>query len=107
MLTDSLDTLLESDMFKGTIVYGHPIDRKPWYGYLYIAKFVERNKLKIGISADYTARDDQLKRKTDTQDSGKIIYLWSLPINAEIESKVKILLSHFTRRYSNTITMFI
>ena len=100
MLTDSLDTLLESDMFKGTIVYGHPIDRKPWYGYLYIAKFVERNKLKIGISADYTARDDQLKRKTDTQDSGKIIYLWSLPINAEIESKVKILLSHFTRRYS-------
>ena len=100
MLTDSLDTLLESDMFKGTIVYGHPIVRKPWYGYLYIAKFVERNKLKIGISADYTARDDQLKRKTDTQDSGKIIYLWSLPINAEIESKVKILLSHFTRRYS-------
>jgi len=100
MLTDSFDSLLESDMFKGAIAYGQPIDRKPWYGYLYIAKFLERDKLKIGIASKLDRRDMQLRLQNEYQDSGKIIYYWSVPINAEIESKVKEILFFFTRRYS-------
>ena len=87
-------------MFKGVIAYGHPIDRKPWYGYLYIAKFIERDKLKIGIASKLDRRDMQLRLQNEYQDSGKIIYYWSIPINAEIESKVKEILFFFTRRYS-------
>ena len=89
-------------MFIGAKVYPRPPKRKPWYGYLYIATFTERNKLKIGISADYAARDMQLRLKNETKDSAKIYYLWSLPFKAEIEANVKVLLFHFTK--SGTVT---
>ena len=45
----------------------------------------------------------QLRLKNETKDSAKIYYLWSLPINAEIEAKVKVLLFHFTKRDSDEI----
>ena len=70
------EMLLESKMFIGAKVYPRPPKRKPWYGYLYIATFTERNKLKIGISADYAARDMQLRLKNETKDSAKIYYLF-------------------------------
>ena len=42
----------------------------------------------------------QLRIENETQDSGEIIYCWSMPTNAEVETKIKGLLFHFTRRYS-------
>ena len=93
MLTDSFETLVDSDMFKGTLAYGYPLDRKPWYGYLYIATFADEKKLKIGVTSNLDRRDMQL--------SSKITYIWSLPVHTEIESKVKEVLFYFTNRESS------
>ena len=105
MLSSSVDELLKSEMFKGTKAYGHSYDTgirlKPWYGFLYIAKFATRDKLKIGITSDLEQRDQQLKNKTDKQEPSQIIYCWSMPTNEEIESKVKKLLFFFTKRDGN------
>lgn len=100
MLTDSFESLVDSDMFRGSLAYGYPLDRKPWYGYLYIATFADEEKLKIGVTSNLDRRDMQLRQQTKTQDSGKITYIWSLPVHTEIESKVKEVLFHFTNRDS-------
>lgn len=105
MLSGSVDELINSEMFKGSKAYGHSYDKgirlKPWYGFLYIAKFKTRDKLKIGITSDLEQRDQQLKNKTDKQEPSQIIYCWSMPTNEEIESKVKKLLFFFTKRDGN------
>ena len=76
MLSGSVDELVNSEMFKGSKAYGHSYDKgirlKPWYGFLYIAKFKTRDKLKIGITSDLEQRDQQLKNKTDKQEPSQI-----------------------------------
>lgn len=105
MLSGSVDELVNSEMFKGSKAYGHSYDKgirlKPWYGFLYIAKFNRKDKLKIGITSDLEQRDQQLKNKTDKQEPSQIIYCWSMPTNEEIESKIKKLLFFFTKRDGN------
>lgn len=87
-------------MFLGAKAYGRTNQIKPWYGSLYIATYRMKNKVKIGITSNLRARDDQLRLKSGGQDPSNIIYCWSMPTNEEIESKVKQLLFLFTRRYT-------
>lgn len=100
MIKDSYDELVGSAMVKGSPAYGVQSKIKPWYSYLYIAKFEEKNKYKIGITSSIYRRDSELFRKNVTQNSSEIVYTWSLPFGAEVEAKVKSLLSKFTRKDS-------
>ena len=89
------DALLKSDLLKGGPAYGTP-KIKPWFGYLYLATFDTNNKIKIGITSNIFNRDDQLRRE-----GIELKYVWSMPTNNEIESKVKKLMFLFTDRDSN------
>ena len=77
MLSGSVDELINSEMFKGSKAYGHSYDKgirlKPWYGFLYIAKFKTRDKLKIGITSDLEQRDQQLKNKKRAKQRQKAV----------------------------------
>jgi len=99
MLSDSYQSFIESPLFLGGPAYGiHSSKIKPWYQYLYIAQFDGRyDKVKIGITSSILRRNDELNRENE---GANIRYVWNMPTNLEIESKVKILLSNFTRKFS-------
>jgi hypothetical protein len=87
--------LLKSDLLRGGPAYGTP-KIKPWYEYLYLATFETRNKIKIGVTSSIRNRDDQLRKQ-----GIEMKYVWSMPTNTEIESKVKQLLFLYTNRRSD------
>ena len=94
-------------MYRGSRVQGthreDVVQIRPWYGFLYISKYKERSingeiKYKIGVTGrEIRERDNELSRQSDEQDASQVQYLWSMPINREIESTIKSLLLRFTR----------
>lgn len=100
MLSDSYESFLTSRLFLGGPAYGKNSNKiKPWYNYLYVAQFEGRyDKVKIGISSNISRRNDELNRENE---GANIRYAWSMPTNLEIETKVKTLLSNFTKKNSS------
>ena len=100
MLSESYGQFIKSHLFLGGPAYGKNSSKiKPWYNYLYVAQFEGRfDKVKIGITSNLQRRNKELRRENE---GGNIRYAWSMPTNLEIESKVKDLLSEFTRRFSS------
>ena len=110
MICKNFAALVRSVMFRGSRVQGayreDVVQIRPWYGFLYLAKYKEvsetgRVRYKIGITnRDIKERDNELSVTNQQQDASKIQYIWSLPINMEIESRIKSLLLRFTMRNS-------
>lgn len=100
MLSDSYESFLNSRLFLGGPAYGKDSSKiKPWYNYLYVAQFEGRyDKVKIGITSKISRRNDELNRENE---GANIRYAWSMPTNLEIETKVKTLLSNFTKKNSS------
>ena len=100
MLSESYGQFIKSHLFLGGPTYGkNSLKIKPWYNFLYIAQFEGRfDKVKVGISSNIQRRNKELRRENE---GGNIRYAWNMPTNLEIETKVKDLLSEFTRRFSS------
>lgn len=98
VLAGSYGELVDSKMVLGSPAYGTFVKLKPWYGFVYLSKFNEANKFKIGITSNLMRRDRELGRESGNQIMSDIVYCWSLPMNAEVEAKVKQVLTKFTRR---------
>jgi hypothetical protein len=90
---DSIQSFIRSNMFYGIPIY--PLKRdKPWYGFLYISKHIDKNKLKIG----YTHYD--IKRRSKElikEDFNTPMYVWASPNPQVLEKYVKQILIYFTK----------
>ena len=100
MLSDSYESFVKSRLFLGGPAYGKNSNKiKPWYNYLYVAQFEGRfDKVKIGITTKISRRNDELNRENE---GANIKYAWSMPTNLEVETRIKILLSNFTKKFSS------
>lgn len=99
---NSIKEFLKSNLFNGIPIY--PLKKeKPWYGFMYIAKYVDNTRFKIG----YTNYDIKRRGKELARDEFNTpMYVWASPNPQMLEKYVKQTLVYFTKpegKYSDEI----
>lgn len=94
------DAFMKGVMFTGSSIYPF-VKLKDWYSTLYIGKFKEKQKFKIGVTRNLYERDSTLSNETGNRNASKMIHGWSLPFANEVETLTKRLLTNFINKDSD------